>query len=676
MRVVKSVFLCLLFVLYHVSIVPNQHIEYLLAKIPLIATLLTTAKYHLEWTTKWNNRQKNIAYYVNQIIELCYSQAGISPSIKPGLPHLPSVSLTQVEYAHLMFHHIFTRACQSVKDTFNRFNTNDKIEKIINKIWYYCVQKCKHRAKDCSRSNLRDSSEGKQVSLKTLQTYRSAFEMAVNGHVCGFGSLELSILRRIIEWNGKWFCDTWNENLVEWLIENCHEIIIQIDNTDSMTHFNDRTPCLRTWLNMIDVNAYWFSNANTFMGLKYEGQNKHSKGDLQASGNVVVDTLLVNHTAKKRLIKDMFAQAMTCPEIPLGQKLGRGITKIIKNAKHAVSPLQKLLTYECHLQSDEIQWVPSSDFINPFIIHSVPKKIQPSAWINLINYNNNNALRFSEAGKKAAKTMWQMTFILNQILMFQPNFDLTTISKQLQMALANNIVSISELVGISTFYRTWSDSVIKTGDTVYTRHSNYDDQIVRINHLYKINGLNEFADKFNLQMNPNFTNHWECIIIAVANRWKLKYPNQNGFNYQQYSFHDSPSLYLSNCTKVINVEWIVQQCYVAHDHILPSKADQIGMNKTISEWPINDNCNFPVCRNESLLIDIDDNKLPYCGVGWCCKQHLKVNCNPCIQDDLTNNGCILYECKQELWPYYKVYTIYQGYIPRLFNARTINELGW
>ena len=628
----------------------------------------------MEWTAKWQNRKKNIAHYVNQIIELCYSQAGVSPSIKPGLPHLPSVSLTQVEYAHLMFHHIFTRACQCVKDTFNRFSTSDKITKIVNKIWHYCVQNCKYRPKDCSRSNLRDSSTGKQVSLKTLQTYRSAFEMAVNGHVCGFGSLELSILRRIVEWNGKWFCDTWNQNLVEWLIQNCHEIIILIDNTESMHEFNDDTPCLRTWLNMVDVNAYWFANANTFMGLKYEGQNKNSKGDLQASGNVVVDTLLTNHVAKKRLIKDIFAQAMTCPEIPLGQKLGSGITQVIKNAKHAVSPLKKLLTYECQLQTYEIEWVTSSDYANPFVIHSVPKKILPSAWINLINYNNNNALHLSKAAKKASKTMLQMDFILNQIIMPQPNLDLISITKQLQLALANDIVSISELVGISTFYRTWTDSVIKSGDTVYVRHSNEPDQMLRINHLYKVNGLNNFADKFNVQLNPNFTNNWNCIILVAVD--KLKYPNENRFNYQKYEFHESPSLYLSNSKTVINVEWIVQQCYVAHDHILPSKQDQMGMNQCISEWPINEECNFPVYRNESLLINIDENRLPYCGVGWCCQEHLKVNCNPCIQDDLVNNGCILYECQEELWPYYKVYTIYQGYIPRLCNARTINELGW
>ena len=120
-----------------------------------------------------------------------YSQAGISPTIKPGIPFLPTISLTQVEYAHLMFHHIFTRACKSVKESFEHFASNEQIQNILQQIWIYCTQKCTYRPKHCSKSNLRDSSEGKLVTLKTIHTYRSAFELAVHGQVFGFDTLAM-----------------------------------------------------------------------------------------------------------------------------------------------------------------------------------------------------------------------------------------------------------------------------------------------------------------------------------------------------------------------------------------------------------------------------------------------------------------------------------------------------
>ena len=74
--------------------------------------------------------------------------------------------------------------------------------------------------------------------------------------------------------------------------------------------------------------------------------------------------------------------------------------------------------------------------------------------------------------------------------------------------------------------------------------------------------------------------------------------------------------------------------------------------------------------------ELQNDELPYCGVGWICYTHDQLNCEECLLNASYNNGRIVYDCKQDDYPFFKAFTVYQGYIPRLFNARTINELGW
>ena len=118
------------------------------------------------------------------------------------------------------------------------------------------------------------------------------------------------------------------------------------------------------------------------------------------------------------------------------------------------------------------------------------------------------------------------------------------------------------LVGISTFYRIWTDSVIKNDDTVWIRQPNSDDALVRIKQLIKLNGLHNFANQFHLIFNDDFTSHFDCIILAVTDKWKLKNNHNNLFNYEKYSIHETPCIFLSNDKMIVNVDWIVQQCYI------------------------------------------------------------------------------------------------------------------
>ena len=440
-----------------------------------------------------------------------------------------------------------------------------------------------------------------------------------------------------------------------------------------MPDFTEATPCLRTWINMIDICLFWFENANTFMGLKYERGNKFTKNKLQKSGNVSADVLLKNYVTHMRLLKDIFALALGCMGGPNG-RIGSGITKIVKECKLAVSPLKKLLMYQIELDNQQIRFNYKSDYKNPFIRHSNSKYVESIAWTNLINFENDIIPKLSKAGKQARKIYCNLDLIIPDIFVInERNNDLPNIKKSMITALRSKQLQIAKISAISTFYRTWNDSVIKETDTVWTRHAN-NDNLYRIKAFYKIKGLQQFANQYNLQLNNNFQPKYNCIIIALCDQWKLKTQHSHQFDYKKYSIHDTPSIFLTNAKTTINVEWIVQQCYIAHDHIIPCKSDQIGLQRSINLWPIDEHCHFPHIRNNP--VQFEPNELPYCGTGWICNIHKRFNCEECLHNRLQNNGSIIYDCKEDKWPYYKAFTIYQGYIPRLFNARTINELGW
>ena len=124
------------------------------AKVPYIATLLQGTKYQLEHANLWSRKRKNLSYYVNELIKLMYSQAGISPTIKPGLNELPTLTLTQTEYSHLFLNHILPRASQCVVNSFHAYSSNETIQQLLHKA-FATVNDSSFRPTDCAKSHLR-----------------------------------------------------------------------------------------------------------------------------------------------------------------------------------------------------------------------------------------------------------------------------------------------------------------------------------------------------------------------------------------------------------------------------------------------------------------------------------------------------------------------------------------
>ena len=625
------------------------------------------------------------------------SQAGISPTIQPGLTDIPAISLTQTEYSHLFFNHIIPRACLCVTNSFNGYSSNEIIQQILFKT-YRTVTACSFRPSDSAHSNLRDCTESTQTSLKSLYTYRSAFELAVNGQCMGFGTLQLSLLQKIMQWNGKFLCDTWDDKMVHWLINEAHKISVLLHESPLMNAFNDNTPCLRTWLNMVDFCLYWCENSNVFNGLKFEGANKITKNELVQGPGVPIDIKLKNRVTHNRLLKDINAQAMNAhctinrnedlfnaenPDELVDVGLGSGIYKVVSSMHKGVLPLKKLFMYQTTLEDGSIDFVEpnNTNYQSSFILHSNPQKIFARDWTNMINFCNGVKSKCSAAGTKALKvTKWlieliQEIFVLND----QDEISVPYILNLLVDYLHQEKLILSTLKGVSTFYRAWNDSVVKRNDTIYTRHANEPDGLYCVQLLLKIDKLDKFAQENRIPMNHNFDDDYSCIIVACCLEWKSDNVNaQNQFNFEIFSIDNVPTIQITDKRKIINVKNIVQQCYVVHDHVIPCQEDQRGISQMVDPWPFDDDekSNWVSSRN----IDLREGKnhvLPYCGVGWVCRKHKCFNCKRCLNKGRNcSNGNLIYQCIEEQWCYFKAYTIYQGYVNRLFNSRSINELGW
>ena len=76
-----------------------------------------------------------------------------------------------------------------------------------------------------------------------------------------------------------------------------------------------------------------------------------------------------------------------------------------------------------------------------------------------------------------------------------------------------------------------------------------------------------------------------------------------------------------------------------------------------------------------ILNNIENNVLPFCGMGWLCQElRPKINCMDCLNHNQHSGRSIISYCCEKERPYYQALSIYQGYLNRMWNDRTVNEL--
>ena len=654
----------------------QQHINYIHANAPSIIALVSAARISLNENSR-RRYHGPVGHYVTDVLQHLFRQAGISPTRKPGLPYINCLSLTHVEFAHNVFNHILPRMCAAIKESFYHW-TNPTNQDILEDVWKRLTN-CKYRPSGNNKSNLRNSTEGTKVTLKSVVIYRSAFELAINGQALGFRFDELFILQQMITWIGCWFCDTNDDVRIRQLINQCFNICMQVANVQTLVDKFAKSSALRNWRNLMSVCVYWVDQLQLYFGLMYEGVNKMTKNKLPTSASNNQTTMIQQHVAKNRYIKDMQFQAMGYRKV---DGLGHGIQQIVKQDKKHSSLIQKSMYYEIVPSSQDIAIINNHDHWNNFIYFTKPRHITNKKWKSHLNHKNSNSNKYpkylTQLGLPIISKLllqWLHCVVADEMY----SHLIAQMYHLLMQCLIDQSIHVYNIKAVSTFYRSFQDSVCRATDMIWLRDDNQD-SILSINRIIRIKGFDTIKTdpKFANIWNENWTTHWDDIIMLGGHIWRLEPGTSTNINLELYSLNNTPTIINTNTVRCFSVEFIVQQLYIQHHHIIPTKEDQNVLHESVRMWPHGDSSHWPDSRNVDIASSCDGSQLPYCGVGWFCgnENHRQANCTQCDQIRYAMRSKLKSQCREDLHPVYRPYSIYQGFIPRLFGCKRINELGW
>lgn len=226
--------------------------------------------------------------------------------------------------------------------------------------------------------------------------------------------------------------------------------------------------------------------------------------------------------------------------------------------------------------------------------------------------------------------------------------------KLLKMEIINgDDLQIGRLRNFQTRYFNYTDSHVESGDFIWgvenDQHFCY-----YVDSIWQITGLNTW--KYCNILQP-FVNVTDVILICgfnVVNIDETKFVSM-----ENYDITDMVEFKINwQSPKITSATNIIQKLYAAHSHCLMTLDDHIKLSNSIdtsSKWP------FLQPSNISRLGKSNSKSGIYCGWYPTYDQHQK-----CMKLDA--------QCCHEENPVFTLYSVYQGFIPRLFSTKTISEL--
>ena len=623
----------------------------------------------LKATEYVDNDRKKLGNVVYEKLQKLWSKSGISKTAPPVLRNLPIISLTRVEFCHMMFHHILPCACKAVKYSIKKY-TSKTLRKLFNNVWPQ-LTRCKHRPSKALTTYLKNSNEGSKVTMKSTNVYTSGCEIDWHGECFGFHESTLNILDRIIVWIGVFFSDTLVSADIDWLKQECMQICVDIEQTPHIWYYFENKQCLYIWLNMVHYNIWIEELPIESFGLMFEGANKVGKKMFTLNQHWYKEKLILTYMSRERIIKDMEFHAMG---IETPTKPGHGWAELYTSDVTHDSYVKKLLEYDMdengHFSINLNKKYGHYD--NGFIKILKPSSISFKLWCKYYN-NMHDATLISKNIHKSGIPVYHeyMYVLLDYVLNGEQPWSLDQCVHLLLHALCAGIVTFYKVNGFATFYRNFMDSHVRKSDLTWIRTHN-DDYVVGCKHFVLIENLNEIT-QFAPYIDNNNIENVSSILFILGNLWD-SVDNKN-LNFKLYKKSKNVPIIANTHQKIcVNATYVVQQLYVKHDHIIPSQSDMYCISKILSCYPNVTDLHFKDVRSV-ILNNIENNVLPFCGMGWLCQElHPKINCMDCLNDNQHSGGSIISYCCEKEWPYYQALSIYQGYLNRMWNDRTVNEL--
>lgn len=217
--------------------------------------------------------------------------------------------MAEVETGHLLFGHLLSVITEQCKITMpgNQNKTNPFWSRNYSLLWNATVQNSIYRPSACIKTNVPLSSMRDDLKMKEIHVYCYAFELAVHGQLFGVNPDHLLVLRKCVQWIGKYFSDTVDDQCIKWMRQEFCQIVQMIQQKNGLADLQCRfqgAQTLRNWRQLIYMNLKFDSRGAQGFGLKFESSHLKYLTRLLHNQNYKQQTMLLNVCKMRRTLKN------------------------------------------------------------------------------------------------------------------------------------------------------------------------------------------------------------------------------------------------------------------------------------------------------------------------------------------------------------------------------------
>lgn len=634
--------------LHYSVLLTQKHINYLRELCNIFGNVACTS--HAS-----QNDIRNIARHNSKIIQTILRYAGISPSHKPKIEKLPTLTLIKVEFCHLMFHHILPRLCRAVKLTFRCWHSNKHIKNYLE-LGFTVLKHNPYFPAKFNSTYLRNSTQGSKVTMKAIHVYASALMLAYNGIALGFDPCVVILLQRVIQWIGKFLSGCMNPAMEQSLKTECMNICGTIENNQHVLQVFGQSPCLRWWRNLMFVDMFTWNIPYDYIGFMYEGAHKPTLHLLTQCNNRK-DLDSINHyNERQRTIKNVHATLVGSRADTDDPTLGVGLCQILPKVKTQCRDWSKMVFWEWN-DDDSLSNI---EHVLPMDNKKITSKFLHTVLFDfdrLTIHKNNQALQPRLLNKYGYD-------IANILLSVEHRKTNESNAMKLINAISDSNVDMYVCHGCSTFNLSYLDSYLRRGKIAWFRQPDQDDVIMETRMFVGFRNLHT-SYQYKKCFNNKLTQTPHDFLLVIGPQWYCPFTPRLHLNYEDFDIQSSPTICAGRKTSIISAEYAIQQLMMIHDHILPCKRDLRLMSQLFSFFPTSAYLHYPDRRY---------NLHEYCGPYWVChKQHAKLNCQQHANDVHEYQLKYDFKCQYASHPYYKAYGFPQGLLNRLVHTKNIHQ---
>ena len=209
-----------------------------------------------------------------------------------------------IEIGHLIFSHLL-QVVLDVTIKSSPLLSSNTFSNAICDWWNRFVNNSVYRPSNCTKTSLNFFGKKHKLKMKETSMYCLFFEFTVHASVFGVQNKYLHIMKRLIKWIGCLFSDTVDKNCINWLQQECINLILDINKIDSLRIAFENKVTLRAFKQFAFFCLKWDDIPSRFFGLKYESSHTKNIVRLNANQNYHKESILVNVTKKLRVTKNI-----------------------------------------------------------------------------------------------------------------------------------------------------------------------------------------------------------------------------------------------------------------------------------------------------------------------------------------------------------------------------------